>query len=156
MCGAVVDTMTPSKGSGLRDSLLEQHEEIDRSLAALVTAYETGDHGVARQEFREFDARLSAHLAFEEERLLPSFAAFDPGEAERIAAEHRAIRVAIDELGVGADLHLTRLPAIRALADMLRAHARREDSLFYRWAQEHAPAVPVEPSPDASVVRRPT
>jgi hemerythrin HHE cation binding domain-containing protein len=122
--------------TSLRESLLRDHDEIDRGLADLVRAYETGDHQVAREAFRAFDARLAAHFAFEDEHLLPAFGKFDPQEAQAIAGEHRAIRTYVDELGIGTDLHLTRLPAIKTLVQRLRAHARREDLALYRWVDE--------------------
>lgn len=123
----------------LRDSLLRDHEEINLALDRLVEAFETGDRDAARDAFRELDTKLSAHLALEEEVLLPEFAELDPGEAAQIAGEHGTIRAMIDELGVGTDLHVTRVPAIRKLVETLRAHARREDALFYRWIDAHPP-----------------
>ena len=125
-----------ANAASLRESLLRDHDEIDRALAALVHAYETGNHQIAREAFREFDARLAKHFAFEDEYLLPAFSKFDPVEAQAIGDEHRAIRTHVDELGIGTDLHLTRLPAIETLAQRLRAHARREDLALYRWVDE--------------------
>lgn len=148
---ASLDGMTPTSDQpGLRANLVLEHEEIDRALARLVEAFGTGDRDVARDAFREFDTRLSTHLAFEEQVLLPEFAAFDPGEAAKIVDEHRIIRAAIDELGIGTDLHLTRAPAIRKLAETLLAHARRENALFYRWVDAHPwPRGSERPVPEA-------
>lgn len=125
-----------ANAASLRESLLREHDELARALADLVRAYRTGDHQVAREVFRAFDAQLNAHLAFEDDHLLPAFAKFDAKEAQAIADEHRAIRACVDELGIGTDLHLTRLPAIETLAQRLRAHAQREDRVLYRWADE--------------------
>jgi hypothetical protein len=117
-----------------RERLLLEHEHINHALDQLIAAYETGDHDIARVAFATFDRTLAAHLRMEDDRLLPRFAVLDPAEAETLRAEHRSIRAAIDELGVGTDLHLTRLSAIRQLAALLRIHAHREDSFLYRWA----------------------
>ena len=130
--------MTPAPDrSSLRDDLVRDHEAIDLALDRLVDAFETGDRDVARDAFREFDTRLSTHLTLEEEVLLPEFAELDPGEAAQLLGEHGVIRAMLEELGIGTDLHLTRVPAIRKLAETLRTHARREDALFYRWADAH-------------------
>ena len=48
--------------------------------------------------------------------------------------EHARIRQLLGELGVGVDLHLVRLELAREFIDFLRAHARREEALLYRWA----------------------
>jgi len=128
---------------------MRDHEAIDILLDRLVDAFETGDRDVARDAFREFDTRLSTHLTLEEEVLLPKFAELDPGEAALLLGEHGVIRAMIDELGVGTDLHLTRVSAIRKLAETLRAHARREDALFYRWVDAHPWPRDSERSPTA-------
>ena len=113
--------------------LLQEHAEIDDAIDQLLRAYESGDHEVARTAFREFDKRLMAHLAMEDDLILPAFANVDPAEAEQISSEHRAIRAKVDELVIGSDLRLTRLPAVRLLAAALRAHAKREDEILYQW-----------------------
>ncbi len=143
----------------LRDNLLRDHEEINLGLDRLLEAFGTGDHGVARDAFREFDTKLSAHLAYEEKVLLPEFTELHPGEAAQLVDEHGVIRAMVDELSVGTDLHVTRLPAIRKLAEVLLAHARREDALFYRWLDAHPSPRPsdrssTEPSSRLSTDRR--
>jgi len=125
--------MTSAPIRAFHARLRVEHVEINEALERLIGAFETGDQEVARSAFRDFDQRLMAHLKMEDELLLPEFAGIDPAEAELIAADHRAIRAKIDELAIGSDLHLTRLPAIRQLAEVLRAHAQREDEVLYRW-----------------------
>lgn len=110
-----------------------EHAEMEGALQRLLAAYESGDVEVARTAFREFDKRLSAHLQMEDDLLLPAFADFDRAEADELSAQHRAIRAKVDELVIGSDLHLTRLPAVRELAVALRTHAMREDQILYRW-----------------------
>ena len=125
--------MTTTTIRAFHARLLQEHAEIDTAIDRLIRAYETGDNEVARTAFREFDKRLAAHLAMEDDLILPAFAKVDRAEAERIASEHRTIRAQVDELVVGSDLHLTRLAAVKRLADALRAHAKREDEIVYRW-----------------------
>lgn len=50
-------------------------------------------------------------------------------------AEHAAFRKTLDELGVGVDLHAVKLDVAQEFVNALRAHARREDQLLYRWAE---------------------
>lgn len=136
--------------------LLGEHAELDGALERLIEAFGSGDRDVARIALRELDERLRAHLGLEEEIFLPAFSDFDPVEAERLRDEHRAIRATVDELVIGSDLHLTRLPMIRELADRLRAHARREDAGLYRWIdqtygdQEPAPTTQPADQPPAA------
>jgi len=109
---------------------------MDQHIATLLEAYETGDHQVARGALRDFERIFLAHLEVEEQ-LLPEFAISDAAEALWVSADHNAIRRTFNELEIGADLHLTRLSAIRELAGMLETHARREDETFYAWAEQH-------------------
>ncbi len=118
--------------------MANEHAEIDSALDRLLDAVESGDQEIARTAFREFDTRLAAHLKLEDELLLPAFAHVDPDEAAQIRDEHRAIRARIEELVIQSDLHATRLPAIRELAQMLREHAQREDEILYPWAERTA------------------
>lgn len=103
-------------------------------LEELLAAFDSGERSVATPAFQAFDRRLTAHLAFEGEFLLPALAAIDPGEADVIAAEHRAIRLRVEELAIMDNLHLSRATQVRELVEMLRAHAQREDDVMYRLA----------------------
>lgn len=144
-------TTSTSPIRAFHERLRLEHDEIDGALERLLQAYGTGDQEIARTALREFDTRLTAHLQLEEELLLPEFAGVDPVEAEAIAAEHREIRAKVDELAIGSDLHLTRLPAIRDLAEILRAHAEREDDSLYRWVDRTFGDEPVRPPSDEPV-----
>lgn len=146
MAGSLAQALQPSMGMTTPNpsqrrtqaSLRLEHEEIDAALERVLQAFATDDRDVARTAFREFDARFTEHLAMEEDLLLPEFSEVDPAEAAQIAAEHRAIRSKIDELAIGTDLHVTRIPAVKQLAETIRAHARREDALLYKWADRRA------------------
>lgn len=123
--------------------LLQDHEEIEQLLQDLLAAFETGERSVAASAFHVFDQRLSAHLAFEDETLLPALTEIDRREADEIAAEHAAIRARVDELAIADNLHLSRATQVHALVEMLRAHAAREEQTLYRLADSLAeqPAV---------------
>jgi hemerythrin-like domain-containing protein len=116
--------------------MMADHAEISVLFEEVLDAFRCGDRDVAAEMFTRFEARLAAHLAAEDELLLPALERVDPEEAAALAADHRAIRARLTELGIGVDLHLTRASAVAELVEMLRAHARREDALLYRWADE--------------------
>ena len=126
--------MTSPTTDGVKARMISDHDDLDAFLDQLIAAYETGDRGAAASAYQELEARLKAHFAMEEELLFPEFARGEPREADELRAEHAAIRASLDELGVGVDLHQTRLPAMRELAGRLRGHAARENEAVYRWA----------------------
>jgi hypothetical protein len=127
------ETHTPDKAA-LQSMLAKGHEQLDALFERLLAAF----HADARNElgplWAEFDSRLRAHLALEEERILPQFAKLNPAEAQSLAAEHVRIRELLSELDIAVDLHLARERTIIDLVTLLREHARREDALMYRWA----------------------
>ena len=117
--------------------LLRDHAEIELLLQDLLAGFDSGERTVASSAFQAFDRRLSAHLAFEDEMLLPLLAGIDRQEADEIAAEHRAIRTRVETLAIADNLHLSRASEIHALVELLRAHARREEAALY-WLADRA------------------
>jgi hemerythrin superfamily protein len=114
--------------------LLHDHQEIELLLDGLLAAFESGERSIATPAFQAFERRLSAHLAFEEEMLFPALAEIDRGEADALAADHQAIRLRVEELAIMDNLHVSRATQVHQLVEMLRAHARREESVLYRLA----------------------
>ena len=114
--------------------LMRDHERLDALLGKLLETFLDGDPGDVRAMWTRFDAALSAHLEAEERQLLPLFARTHPAEAAGLLAEHAQLRRSLDDLGVSVDLHAVSLEAARAFVGELRAHARREDALLYRWS----------------------
>jgi Hemerythrin HHE cation binding domain len=82
----------------------------------------------------QLEAQLLSHLEAEERYVLPAFARVDREEAMALIKEHGAIRELMMELGVAVELHYARLAPFERLAEILRAHAAREEALLYRWA----------------------
>jgi hemerythrin-like domain-containing protein len=126
--------MTAEPMGPLHSRLAMDHEELDTLLEQLIAAYETNDRDIAASAYKELEERLPAHLAAEESLLFPEFARVEPEETNLLRSDHQQIRDRVFELGIGVDLHQTRIGAIRELAQMLRAHAARENELLYRWA----------------------
>lgn len=122
---------------GLREVLTTHHAYLERLFQDVITAFQANRRDAVAELWSEFDGRLTRHLDLEDQWLLPGFAKIDPAGAAQLADEHQRIRATLMEFGVGVDLHLTRSEMVDAFIARLRAHARREDELMYRWAEEH-------------------
>jgi len=120
--------------TSIRSHMRADHEQLAVWLEELLAAFESGDREAAAEAYGKFESRLAEHLALEEDMLFPELERSEPEEVAALRNEHTEIRAKLFELGVGVDLHLTRLPAIKALAAMLRTHAAREDGMLYEWA----------------------
>lgn len=121
----------------LRRLFTRDHEQLDRLFRDLLAAFEADARLEAAQLWYVFEADLRAHMQLEEELLLPRFAEKHASEALALFREHDEIREKLLQLGVGVDLHATRYSQVEELVRMLRAHARREDELLYRWTDSH-------------------
>ena len=84
-----------------------------------------------------FERQLLAHLTLEENDLIPALMAVNRAAAQGLLNEHAHIRSRLAELGAAVDLHIVRLDVAREFIEELRAHAKHEDELLYRWADEH-------------------
>lgn len=129
--------MRTSTAYQVRDALLKDHERLERVLEQVLAAFEANDREGVATSWTRFDAQLLAHLAAEERHLIPALFRVNQRDARSLLEEHRHIRARLTELGAGVDLHIVRLAAARAFIEELRAHARHEDSLLYRWADEN-------------------
>ena len=117
--------------------LAEHHRDLDRRLASLVAQARENDPIELRAEWSRFERELLRHMEIEETTIVPTFSRRHPLQAADIVADHVAIRSLLLEMGVDLDLHLLRAASVDRLVEMLRSHARREDAVFYRWAQQH-------------------
>jgi hemerythrin-like domain-containing protein len=125
--------------AGVRQLLTEDHERLDRLFEDLLTALGADAREDAARLWAELDAGLSRHMQLEEELVFPALREHDAREAAELLGEHGQIRCQLSELGVGLDLHQTRVEAVREFVELLREHARREDALAYRWAERELP-----------------
>jgi hemerythrin-like domain-containing protein len=130
-------SMTPTT---IRNRFLDDHSELEDLFAGLLDAFEANDGESVARLWNEFDDRLAKHLEAEERFVIPQLFAARPRDARAILEEHRHIRSRLVELGCGVELHTVRLDAARGFIDELRAHARHEEDVLYRWAEEHLPA----------------
>jgi hemerythrin-like domain-containing protein len=124
-----------ANAEGLRRQLMDDHKRLDKLFENLLAALRADARDDAGQLWAEFDAGLTRHMDLEEKHLFPAFSVHNPQEAAELEQEHDHIRAKLTELGVGVDLHMTRAETVSEFVELLRDHARREDSLAYRWAQ---------------------
>jgi hypothetical protein len=117
--------------------LVEDHARLEQLFGRLAAAFRGGDRDECAALWNGFDSSLEAHMALEEELILPEFAKVDAAEAAAVAQEHVAIRALLSELGIGVDLHCTSADSVERLLRMLEDHAKREELLMYRWAQSN-------------------
>ena len=117
-----------------QEILRSDHARLDALFEELLDDFADGRQREIRSTWTEFDRSVLVHLDTEERFILPLFERVNPEETAALRAEHARIRRLLGELGVGVDLHLVRLEMAREFIGLLRAHARREDLLLYRWA----------------------
>jgi hemerythrin superfamily protein len=118
----------------IRAVLANDHEHLDRSFRALITEASRGDADDLSEEWRDFERTLLRHFETEETQIFPVFGLAEPGEARALLEEHGRIRLQLAELGIDLGFHCLPPERIRSFVDGLRAHALREERLFYPWA----------------------
>lgn len=133
------ESASPLRHAGLRGQLIRDHERLDRLFEELRAAFDADAREDAARLWAELDRGLIAHMEFEERHVLPAFRAVDSLEASGLLREHDLIRRRLTELGIGVDLHAVRAEVVADFIALLRAHARREDELLYRWAERELP-----------------
>jgi hypothetical protein len=114
-------------------TLRREHAALEQTYLALLAAYREGDWSDVRTQWDKFDAALRAHMDLEDEHLLPVFREIAPKEADALRSEHDELRRMLGELGVGIELHAVSHDSVAALIGRVRAHAIREELLFYPW-----------------------
>jgi len=130
-------TSTAPPSTAVRDRFVADHGELESLFANLLAAFEARDRdGVARL-WTEFDGRVARHLEAEERLLIPRLFAAHPREAAVILAEHRHIRARLRDLGCRFDARTIEVETATGFVEELRAHARHEDGVLYRWADDH-------------------
>lgn len=115
--------------------LANDHARLGKLFAEIVIAFRAGDREKCTALWNECESGLEAHLSLEEQLILPEFAKVDAEEAAALVREHAAIRAELGELGIGVDLHCTNAEAVERFVRVLEDHAKREESLMYRWAR---------------------
>ena len=120
----------------VREAFPADHRRIERLLEQLLTAFEANDREVIARLWTGVEAGVLAHFEAEETHMIPDLLRRSPRDARGILAEHQHLRSRLAELGVALDLHLVRLETARNFVAELRAHAKNEDRVLYRSADE--------------------
>jgi hemerythrin superfamily protein len=119
--------------SSLEGMLAGDHDRLDRHFQAIVTRAYGGDFQQLETEWSAFQDALLGHLDAEERHVIPELAKDRPREAQTLLEDHRLIRIQLLQLGVDLDLHCLRAERVDTFVDALRAHAQREENIFYPW-----------------------
>lgn len=120
----------------ISDHFLGDHRRLELIFEQVLAAIAEDDREALALAWLDFEVGLLTHLKAEERYLIPSLLNSSPRDAQAIVTEHQHIRTRLADLGAAVDLHTLRLEAAKGFIDELRAHARREDALLYRWADE--------------------
>lgn len=112
----------------------ENHVRLDRLFEQLDRAVRSGELRSITRLWPDFEAELLAHLDLEERLVFPHLDRLDPAGIEQLAWEHVQIRDKVDLLSNDLESHISDLSLLLEFLELLKAHARREDLLMYRWA----------------------
>jgi len=121
----------------IRAILSGDHQRLEQSFDAIVKEAAGAEPRDLRDAWQAFEGDLLAHFDAEEAQVLPVFARSEPKEARELLDEHARLRARLVELAIDLDLHCLTPETISAFVDELRAHAAREEQLFYPWAAQH-------------------
>jgi hemerythrin superfamily protein len=121
------------------DALTTHHREIEAACLEIMAAGYTDDPRDLTLRWRVIERELLAHMATEEQLLLPAYERAEPEIAQALRADHAALRARAMELAVAIQLHAVRVEQLRAFVDALRAHAAREETSLYLWTQANLP-----------------
>ena len=125
--------------TSVKQQLREDHAQLERRLQRLSDAVDANDTCAdLTRIWSDFEANLLDHLGTEERCLFPLVVHKHRAEVEALRAEHRDIRLALNELGVCVELHTLRKQAVDDLIDFLRRHAAREDASLYGWVEKES------------------
>jgi hemerythrin superfamily protein len=119
--------------SSLESLLAGDHHRLDRAFERIVTRAYGGDFQQIEAEWSTFQNALVDHLDAEEKHLFPVLAKDRPAEAQALYDDHARIRVQLLQLGLDLDLHCLSADRVAAFVEALRAHAHREENVFYPW-----------------------
>jgi hypothetical protein len=130
-----------AKHAGLTTLLRDHHVGVESACLALMGAAFVDDPPTLAMRWNAFEDELGDHMAAEEELLIPSYASADPDQAQELIADHILIRDLLEGIALDVELHTIRIEPLKALVELLREHARREEATIYPWAHRHLPTL---------------
>jgi hypothetical protein len=124
-----------SEGKPGRSRFAESHARLAAQVAPLAArAGEGGAEGLAI-ECRAIATGLQRHFEAEDEQLLPKFRAVNANEAALLDGHRDSIRASFAAVEAEAERGSVRAESVEILAAALRAYSRREEKVFYPWAE---------------------
>lgn len=132
---ALVDHMDGPSGTptALSDALLAEHTKLETLLDDVIGGAEVLDDTRAVDAWKVFGRALLAQLDAEDRHLVAVLP--DERSARILINEHRYVRSRLLELGRAVEEGTVELGALKNFRDVLRAHAKSDDRLLYRWAE---------------------
>jgi hypothetical protein len=118
----------------LNKLLSDDHAEIRKRLSAFLEAVHANNWASADAFFTSLEQLIDRHLVFEERDVFPVLGEhpkMSPGlPLSGMLEQHGEIRKALEETGIGLQLHQVREVSMQNLADVIDKHAAAEDA----WA----------------------
>jgi hypothetical protein len=123
------------------------HERIHQQLEDFQNIAHADDWEHADRVFRRLEVLIERHMYFEEHDVFPLFEqhmSLSPcvGGIQTMRQQHLAIRDALEEAGLGLQLHHLREQSVVALSESVLAHTRDEDD----WARAMAECMRKSPA----------
>lgn len=118
----------------LHDLLSDDHAEMRKLIAEFLQAVREGHWPSADAVFGRLEPLIEKHIRFEERKVFPVFrqypAQVPAASLEAMLRQHKQIKKALRETGIGLQVHQIREPVMEALAQVIDKHAAEEDA----WA----------------------
>ena len=136
----MTDQRPVEEGSALHERstafrlLHREHEEVDRLLGELV-----GGQGDPARARRMLDEALRRHMSVEETVFYPALGRLEmlASFVDRLRAQHRVIREALDALGAVEPGDGRFAAAVRRLNEAFDTHVQEVESRAFAYAAEH-------------------
>lgn len=120
--------------------LHDHHRELERACADLLGECYADDRLAVVDAWRRFERRVLAHIAAEEELVLPAYEVDHADDAALIRRGHQGLGAILTPLAIEVELHVIRADTVERLVAALRAHGAHEDEAMYPWAERHLDA----------------
>jgi hypothetical protein len=126
--------------SAIRDRFVANHRSLEEMGTRLLVAVEAGAGPAVQGLWDAFADQLSTQLEAEERDLFAKIYRSNHRSARALVEEHRHIRSRLEEVRMDVEHGAVRAEAARAFIAELRAHARHEEDVMDRWADENVSA----------------